>query len=155
LNKFINYGPTTEPVVLVHEHSDALRALLLQALLDSGLSCTEVVQDAGAVMSRLESAGANVLLLDLEAPDADTLALCHAVRMRHPRLGIVATCTRGEEQRMARCLAAGADQVLIKPLTAVEIAAHIRRLHERAITWSRQDTEQTLASPNTDQRMRF
>lgn len=123
------------PQVVIHEHSDALRSIVQQALQAEGFDAGLSLDKAAEVQAALRAQMPDVLLLDLDAPDADGLALCRGVRQAHPRLGLVAMSTRAATDLTARCLEAGADHLLCKPVSIVELSAHIRRLCERAQGW--------------------
>ena len=124
------------PQVVIHEHSDALRSIVQQALQAEGFDAGLSLDKAAHVQPALRAQMPDVLLLDLDAPDADGLELCRGVRQAHPRLGLVAMSTRAATELTARCLEAGADHLLCKPVSIVELCAHIRRLHVRAGSWS-------------------
>lgn len=125
-------GLSRPPCVVVHEHSDSLRAVLQQTLVDEGFQETRGLRSAQDVSPALDGGGVDVLLLDLDAPHEDALGLCRSIRARHPRLGVLAMSTRVSDELLARSLDAGADYLLGKPLSAGELAAYVRRACARA-----------------------
>lgn len=120
-----------DPCVLVHEYRDALRSALLQALDDHGLHDVIGLPSAVGLLQDLQGSAARVLLLDLDAPDTDGLALCRAIRERHPNLGVIAMSARLSSEDVVRGLRAGADQLLRKPVEPQELLAYVQRLLQR------------------------
>lgn len=121
---------------LVHEHSDGLRAVLLQTLREGGFPQVEGLRSTRDLEPAL-AAGRELglLLLDLDAPNEDVLAVCRSIRSDHPRVGLLAMSTDSRIDRLTQSLDAGADHLLRKPLAAAELLAHVRRLAARAQTW--------------------
>lgn len=137
------------PRVAIHEHSDALRAVLQQTLRDEGYDQIQDLRSVAEIHAALSAGSVDLLLLDLDAPDApgaDPFSLCRDIRSRHPRLGLLAMSTRVNAERLAHSLNAGSDHLLCKPLSAGELAAHVRRVLERARAW---------AQPSSTQRLQF
>ena len=134
-------------MVLIHEHSDALRAVLQQTLCDEGIEQTHALRAAAEVAPALAAGGVDLLLLDLDSPDVDAFALCRDLRQRYPRLGVLAMSTRFNAELLARSLDAGADQLLCKPVSAGELAAHVRRGLARALAWAPQPVDAADTTP--------
>lgn len=73
----------------------------------------------------------DLLILDLNLPDMDGLAICRVLRERRPELLIlILTARDGIEDRVVG-LDAGADDYLIKPFSFEELYARIRALLRR------------------------
>jgi DNA-binding response OmpR family regulator len=84
----------------------------------------------GDLMQAVEREGPGVVLLAVEGPGGDTVALCRALRARHD-VPLVLLAPREDDPVVVRALAAGADDVLVRPLrrplAAAKIQAHVRR----------------------------
>ncbi len=121
---------------LVHEHSDGLRAVLLQTLREGGFPQVEGLRSTSDLAPALAAGHElGMLLLDLDAPNEDVLAVCRSIRSDHPRVGLLAMSTDSRTDRLTQSLEAGADHLLRKPLAAAELLAHVRRLAARAQVW--------------------
>ena len=73
----------------------------------------------------------DLVLLDLSLPRCDGLAICEAVRRRHPTLPIVIVTARGAEEDRVRGLDLGADDYLAKPFGVAELVARVRAVLRR------------------------
>ena len=73
----------------------------------------------------------DVLILDLNLPDADGLDLCRALRAEQPRLLIIMLTARAERPDIILGLDAGADDYLAKPFDYEELVARVRALLRR------------------------
>jgi DNA-binding response OmpR family regulator len=128
------HSPRVAPataIICVHEHSDALRMALEQSLLQAGIGLVRslgALQDLGASLS---DGAVEVLLMDLDAPGHDVLDLCSAVRSQYPGLGLLLCSARYSTALLAKCLDAGADQLIPKPVAVEELTAQVRRLVTR------------------------
>ncbi len=113
------------PYLAVLAHNDSLRAMLTD-----GLRLSQVGQvHAYSSLQELTDAKAefDALIIDLDLPVTDGLAICTAQRKRAPQLTILAMSARsGMSQRVA-ALNAGADQFLEKPVSQPELLAGLRR----------------------------
>lgn len=87
----------------------ALRLLLEQ---HPGVTCVAELATGDGLLSVLESANADVLLVDSHVPEVDLSSLLESLRRAQPRLRIVVLSTRPEERE--RALAAGADAFVSK-----------------------------------------
>ena len=73
----------------------------------------------------------DLVILDLSLPRCDGLAICEAVRRRHPTLPIVIVTARGAEEDRVRGLDLGADDYLAKPFGVAELVARVRAVLRR------------------------
>jgi DNA-binding response OmpR family regulator len=115
--------------VLVAEDDPDLLTFLRDALEAEGMT----VQTAADGASTLLAVGAeppDIVLLDLDLPDLDGLDVLSAVRRRGDLPVIVLTGRRMEEDRVTG-LERGADDYVVKPFSARELAARIRTVLRR------------------------
>jgi CheY-like chemotaxis protein len=119
---------TTAPVILVAEDDPAVRALLLEVLVEEGYT-VESARDAAGVWARLEGEDIGLLLIDVLMPGEDGLTIIQQVVDTRPSVPIVAMSA--SDGHLAEALAVGADATLAKPfglddLLAV-VASYCRR----------------------------
>ena len=113
--------------VLIVEDDLGIAAQLVRALQRGGYQVDHVVTGGEA----LHRPDADVVLLDLELPDTDGVAVCRALRQRSDAAIIVVTAY-GEESDRIVALDAGADDYLVKPFGLGELLARIRAALRRA-----------------------
>jgi CheY-like chemotaxis protein len=84
-----------------------------------------------AALACLGTATFDLVLMDVQMPEMDGLATTEAIRLREQHLGghipIVAMTANAMSGDRERCLAAGMDDYVSKPVTAKELAAAIAR----------------------------
>lgn len=107
--------------VLVVEDS-VLISSALRILLESNGYDVAVAATAEAAIEAGAAPPADVVLLDLTLPDADGLSVLGGLESRdvHPAVKLAMTGHDDDETR-ERCLAAGCDDVLLKPVPVREI----------------------------------
>ncbi|MHB1093877.1 PAS domain-containing protein [Thiobacillus sp.] len=104
-------------LVLVAEDNDTSQKVILWQLALLGFAA-DVVDNGREALQRWRSGDYALLISDLQMPEMDGYALTAAIRAeegtrRIPILGLTANTIQGE---MGRCLAAGMDDCLSKPL---------------------------------------
>ena len=120
----------TRPRVLVAEDYAPNQAVLKLQL--SSLGCdVVVVADGAAALSRWKGGSFDLVLTDLDMPVMDGFDLARAIRRLEPRTGprvpIIAQSAAVVGEERARCLAAGMDDLLAKPISLDGLAAMLRR----------------------------
>jgi len=113
--------------VLIVEDDLGIAAQLVRALQRGGYQVDHVVTGGEA----LHRPDPDVVLLDLELPDTDGVAVCRQLRQRSDAAIIVVTAY-GEESDRIVALDAGADDYLVKPFGLGELLARIRAALRRA-----------------------
>lgn len=111
------------PHILVIEDDPHVRSALLRALADRGYATSS----AAGGMQGLEIAlrdEPDLILLDLGLPDVDGREVLRMIRAVS-RVPIVVVTARDEEQEIVAALNAGADDYLVKPFGADQLAARI------------------------------
>jgi CheY-like chemotaxis protein len=81
------------------------------------------------------SSGFDLLLLDIHMPELDGFGVVGAIRERERAMGghlpVIALTARSRKEDRERCLAAGMDDFLTKPVAAVALLAAIDRLLQK------------------------
>jgi DNA-binding response OmpR family regulator len=99
--------------------------------------------DGRSALERLKRDAFDLLILDLQIPGVDGLAVCAAVRAdpRTKDLAVVMLTARGDETDRVLGLEMGADDYVVKPFSPKELVARVKALFRRL---DRQDTDGVL-----------
>lgn len=116
--------------VLVVEDNAPTRALLLETLQEQGFAVEAVGTGREGVRRGLSGAFA-VIVIDIQLPDLDGLAVCRELRESGFDRSILFLTARGEVSDRITGLDAGADDYLKKPFALAELNARIRALTRR------------------------
>ena len=114
------------PSILLVEDDQGIATQLVRGLLRGGYRVDHVMTGQQA----LSWGEPDVVLLDLELPDADGVQVCRRLRERSAAAIIVVTA-HGEEAERVLALDAGADDYLVKPFGLAELQARIRAVLRR------------------------
>lgn len=135
-------GPLPEPGVLpalsgrvLVVDDNAVNALVACAMLKHLGLQVEVAEDGLAALERMRGDGIDLVLMDCQLPALDGWEATRRWRRNEtgPRLPIVALTANAVLGDRERCLAAGMDDYLAKPVEMAQLAAVVqRRLRERA-----------------------
>ncbi|MGD9098990.1 MAG: response regulator transcription factor [Anaerolineae bacterium] len=71
----------------------------------------------------------DVILMDLNMPDIDSIACTRAIRKRHPQVQVIALSSFWERELVREALRAGAISYLLKSMELDELATTIRLAH--------------------------
>ena len=117
--------------VLVCEDEAVIRDFVVINLKRAGYDVLEA--DCGEKALELYDANDNigVALLDVMMPGMDGFAVCHALRERDDRMGIIMLTARSQEHEMVSGLMLGADDYVTKPFSPSELMARIDVLFRR------------------------
>lgn len=121
--------------ILVVDDQPINRSVLLLQLGHLG-HAAEAVEGGREALAALEEKPYDALLLDCQMPDFDGYETCRELRRREGegrRMPVIAVTGHGLEEDRERCLAAGMDDVLVKPFGSAELAAMLGR-------WLRKET---------------
>ena len=118
--------------IIVVEDNDELRDATVDALQQEGhkvlgLSCAEKLPEQ-ASWRRID-----LMLVDLNLPGEDGLALTERVRSIQPDIGIIMITARDLISDKQRGYASGADIYMTKPISLEELSAAIKSLSRRLI----------------------
>ncbi|MGD9696488.1 MAG: winged helix-turn-helix domain-containing protein [Thermoleophilia bacterium] len=117
------------PRILVVEDERAIAEPLAESLDREGFEVA-VAGTLAAAREALAGAPPDLMLLDVMLPDGDGRDLCRDVR-RESDLPIVMLTARGDEIDRVVGLELGADDYVVKPFSARELAARIRAILRR------------------------
>jgi serine/threonine-protein kinase len=119
--------------VIVGVEEPSTRAVIRAALGRGRVELVEVV-DAEALVMRAADGGPGLVLLDVRLPGLPTDEVLRRVRdSAHERVPVVALAERGRDEDWRRALAAGADDVLLRPFSAFQLLAKVRDHLPRAL----------------------
>ena len=117
--------------VLVCEDESAIRDFVVINLKRAGYDVLEA--DCGEKALALFDANRDigVALLDVMMPGMDGFEVCHALRERDDRMGIIMLTARTQEHEKVSGLMMGADDYVTKPFSPSELIARIDVLFRR------------------------
>jgi len=116
--------------VLVADDSAVNRVLTAAALAELGHRC-ETVRDGIEALAKLRSGDWDLVITDLQMPGMDGFALARALRAlpgERSRLPLIALTGEDAARSRGRCLAAGCDAWLAKPVEPLTLGATIDRV---------------------------
>ncbi len=133
--------------VLVAEDNPFNQRLVEHLLRQKGHD-VRVASDGLEALAALEQDSFDLMLLDVHMPGCDGFQVIEALRQREQATGghlpVIALTARATESDRQRCLAAGMDDYLAKPVGAVDLFAAIERL------LSAQGVPQPIPPPGQD-----
>jgi DNA-binding response OmpR family regulator len=116
--------------VLVVDDEPIVREVVVRYLEREGYRTLEA-GDGDAARTAIETAGADLVVLDVMLPGTDGLELCRWIRSRS-ELPVIMLTARGEEADRIVGLELGADDYLTKPFSPRELAARVRTVLRRS-----------------------
>lgn len=116
--------------IAVVEDNDDLRAAIVGALVEEGHHVTGI-DSAEALVEHAGLTSIDLLVVDLNLPGEDGLALTARVRASQPEIGIIMVTARGRALDRKVGYEAGADIYMTKPVSVEELAAAIEALSRR------------------------
>ena len=128
--------------ILLVEDEPAIAEPLVDSLEREGFA----LEVAGTVADGIEQAGRlrpDLILLDLMLPDGSGFDVCREVR-RGSQVPIIMLTARGEEADRIVGLELGADDYVVKPFSAREVAARVRAVLRRTSAQARPDGDEPL-----------
>jgi two-component system repressor protein LuxO len=123
---------TGRPHVLVVDDSDSLRAMLLAYLRDQPWTLA-AVGSAHEALQAIDRQRPDLILLDMQLPDAQGLALFEAMRRHAPHSAIVVITAYGSIGLAVDATQAGAMDFLEKPVTRERLVQSVRNALQRVL----------------------
>jgi signal transduction histidine kinase/CheY-like chemotaxis protein len=125
-------GPALE--ILLAE-DNAVNQKVATRLLQREGHCVTVVEDGRAVLEALRERTFDLILMDVQMPGMDgleaTLAIRQSEKFSGNHIPIIALTAHAMSQDRERCLNAGMDAYLTKPIRAAALSEELRRLRTR------------------------
>ncbi|HEX8128372.1 MAG TPA: response regulator [Pyrinomonadaceae bacterium] len=112
--------------LLIVDDDERTRASL-QSTFESAQHQVKVAADAPTALRMLHREPCDLILLDIELPGVDGLALCRLLRAQEAtrRLPIIVISAHDDEERKVGAFAAGADDFIVKPATRRELLSRV------------------------------
>jgi PAS domain S-box-containing protein len=120
--------------ILVAEDNE-LNQKVVQHFLGREGHSVQIARDGREALAALEQGGFDLLLLDVHMPELDGFCVVEAVRRREEATGrhlpVIALTARSMKGDRERCLEAGMDDYLSKPVRRAELLAAIQRVVDK------------------------
>ena len=116
-------------IVLVEDNA-SLRKGIVYRLTDDG-HAVDALDDGIAADLFLEQESCDLIILDINLPGRDGLAILENMRRRNDPRPVILLTARSTTQDRAKGLDSGADDYLVKPFAMDELAARVRALARR------------------------
>ncbi len=117
--------------ILIAEDDAALAAFVRQGLLAEHYT-VDVAEDGEQARAMGSETDYDLVVLDLNLPLVDGVAVLRHLRLRRPSLPVLVLTLRSKVEDRVQCLDTGADDYLPKPFSFSELSARIRALLRRS-----------------------
>jgi CheY-like chemotaxis protein len=125
-------APAARPLHVLVAEDNEFNAQLLEQLLDRRGHHVRLVKNGREAVRESAESDFDLLLLDIHMPELDGFQVAQAVRERERTTGahlpIIALTARSRKEDRERCLAAGMDDFLAKPIQAANLWAALDRV---------------------------
>lgn len=119
----------TQPsILIVDDNSDNFD--VIDTLLLSEKYETHYASSGQKALDRLDSLNPDLILLDVMMPEMDGIEVCQIIRQnpQYQALPIIMVTALSSSEDLARCLSAGADDFISKPINAIELRARVKAM---------------------------
>src|SRR6266545_6034673 len=113
--------------ILIAEDDTALAGFVRKGL-EAEHYAVDVSADGEQARALATEFDYDLVVLDLNLPRLDGIAILKDVRRRKAQLPILILTARGRVEDRVQCLDSGADDYLVKPFSFSELSARIRAL---------------------------
>ncbi|AXE81208.1 response regulator transcription factor [Streptomyces atratus] len=110
-----------------------------------GVDTAATGEQALALLAGERGSRVELAVLDLMLPGMDGFEVCRRIRARSATLPVIMLTARGDDSDIVTGLEAGADDYVVKPVTAPVLEARIRAALRRAEPSARQRSDADLA----------
>ena len=125
-------APSAAPLHILVAEDNEFNAQLLEQLLVRRGHRVRLANNGREALALAEDGGFDLLLLDVHMPELDGFQVVRAIRERERAAGghlpVIALTARSRPEDRQRCLAAGMDDFLSKPVRAADLWAAIDRV---------------------------
>jgi DNA-binding response OmpR family regulator len=121
---------STGPKILIVEDDVSLAKFLSRELVLKHIS-VQLCHDGETACDDLRDSTYDLVVLDLNLPVMDGIAVLKHIRLNQPRLPVLVLTARSRTADLVLALDQGADDCLIKPFSLLELMARIRGLLRR------------------------
>jgi DNA-binding NarL/FixJ family response regulator len=115
-------------VIVFDDHSLFREGLVALLRRDSGISVVDESDNSWGAVARVESADADIVLLDVEMPGAGVYTTVRAIKRSRPAAHIVILTMHQDATLESELLRAGASAYLTKSLPSSTLIARLRQL---------------------------
>jgi CheY-like chemotaxis protein len=123
--------PAAAPLRILVAEDNEVNAQLLERLLARRGHRVRLATNGREALALAEEGAFDLLLLDVHMPELDGLQVIRAIRERERSAGghlpVIALTARARQEDRERCLAAGMDDFLAKPIQAADLWAATER----------------------------
>src|SRR5258708_7113256 len=130
VNREVHRQNTRSPHVLVAD-DDVPLGNFLRRQLESESFQVNLVQDGELASEALARDKYHLLILDLNMPKMDGVAVLNHIRPKLPQLPILVLTARTQVEDRVLSLESGADDCLLKPFSVSELLARVKALLRR------------------------
>jgi len=117
--------------ILVVEDDAALASFIRKGL-EAECHAVDTAQDGEQGRSMAIGIDYDMVILDLNLPGVDGLAVLKSLRQRKSKLPVMVLTARSRVEDRVQCLDSGADDYLTKPFSFLELSARARALLRRS-----------------------
>jgi CheY-like chemotaxis protein len=126
------HSPLATPLHVLVAEDNEFNAQLLEQLLGRRGHRVRLAGNGREALALAQQGGFDLLLLDVHMPELDGFGVARALRERERTAGghlpIIALTARSRKEDREKCLAAGMDDFLAKPIQAADLWAAIDRV---------------------------
>lgn len=116
--------------ILVVEDEPKVASFVKRGLEENGFSC-EIAYDGLMGKRMFEAGDYNLLILDINLPYKNGIALCREIRSSNQKIPVIMLTALGTTEDKLSGFDSGADDYLVKPFEFRELVARVRSLLKR------------------------
>ena len=121
--------PDSIKVCLIDDHQIVIEGLRLLIESADDIQCVFTAGGAEEGLRLLSEHQVDIVMLDIEMPGTDGIALCSIIKSSHPHIRVIALTMYNERSLVRQMIEAGADGYLLKNTNRDELLAAIRRVY--------------------------